>query len=165
MTHRIAGDGLHIPWVLPIASSLRRSLNMYKDNFKQSQTLPLKEDFRQFPGQVTGQVFQTTWRLEAYLNANCLYKQSKAKSSQGTKQLKYLKQSSRCQYATSNKTNRNRQQLSIRGTWMCKAQGLRHVSQATYKTKRLGNDTWVSSIKRIGLNGHLMVNLKSQAQR
>ena len=37
---------------------------MCKDKSKQSQTLPLKEDFRQVPGQVTGQVFQTTWSKE-----------------------------------------------------------------------------------------------------
>ena len=37
---------------------------MYKDKCKQTQTLPLKEDFRQVPGQVTGQVFQTTWSKE-----------------------------------------------------------------------------------------------------
>jgi hypothetical protein len=48
---------------------------------------------------------------------------------------------------------------------MCKAQGLGHVSQATYKTKRLDNNIQASSVKRIGLNGHLMVNLKTQAQR
>ena len=84
MTHWIAGDRLHIPWVLPIASSLRRSLTLCKDKIKHPQTLPLKEDFRQLPGHVTGQVFQTTWRLEVYLNANCLSRKAK-QSSQGTK--------------------------------------------------------------------------------
>jgi len=31
---------------------------------------------------------------------------------------------------------------------MCKAQGLRHVSQATYKTNKLNNDIQASSIKK-----------------
>ena len=77
MTHRIAGDRLHIPWVLPIASSLRRSLTLCKDKSKQPQTLPLKEDFRQLPGQVTGQVFQTTWRQRDIPQCKLLIKQSK----------------------------------------------------------------------------------------
>ena len=47
VTHRLAGDRLHIPWVLPIASSLRRTMTLCKDKSKQSQALPLKEDFRQ----------------------------------------------------------------------------------------------------------------------
>ena len=83
MTHRIAGDRLHVPWVLPIASSLRRSLTLCKDKSKQSQTLPLKEDFRQLPGQVTGQVFQTTWRRDHYTSMLKLSSKAKA-SSKGT---------------------------------------------------------------------------------
>ena len=31
---------------------------------------------------------------------------------------------------------------------MCKAQGLRHVSQATYKTNKLNNDIQANSIKK-----------------
>ena len=47
---------------LPIA--LSKVFDIYRDKDKQTQALPLKEDFRQVPGQVTGQVFQTTWRKE-----------------------------------------------------------------------------------------------------
>ena len=50
---------------------------MYKDKSKQTQTLPLKEDFRQVPGQVIGQVFQTTWRRDHYTSVQML--SSKAK--------------------------------------------------------------------------------------
>ena len=42
------------------AKCLIKGLFLLGDKDKQSQALPLKEDFRQVPGQVTGQVFQTT---------------------------------------------------------------------------------------------------------
>ena len=48
---------------------------------------------------------------------------------------------------------------------MCKAQGLRHVSQATYKTNKLVMVFRQAQTKGDGLIGHLMVNLKTQAQR
>jgi hypothetical protein len=47
---------------LPIA--LSKGLFLLGDKNKQAQALPLKEDFRQVPAQVTGQVFQTTWRRD-----------------------------------------------------------------------------------------------------
>jgi hypothetical protein len=46
------------------ANCLNKGLFLLGDKNKQAQALPLKEDFRQVPGQVTGQVFQTTWRKE-----------------------------------------------------------------------------------------------------
>ena len=45
--------------------------------FKQTQALPLKEDFRQVPGQVTGQVFQTTWSKECYTSMQILLSKEK----------------------------------------------------------------------------------------
>ena len=46
------------------ANCLIKGLFLLGDKNKQAQTLPLKEDFRQVPDQITGQVFQTTWRKE-----------------------------------------------------------------------------------------------------
>ena len=46
------------------ANCLNKGLFLLGDKNKQAQASPLKEDFRQLPGQVTGQVFQTTWRKE-----------------------------------------------------------------------------------------------------
>ena len=59
-TTRVVGDRLHIPTFHQLP--FWRTFNMYRDNLKHTQTWPLKEDFRQLPGQVTGKVFQTTWR-------------------------------------------------------------------------------------------------------
>jgi hypothetical protein len=43
------------------ANCLIRGLFLLGTKSKQSQALPLKEDFRQVPAHITGQVFQTTW--------------------------------------------------------------------------------------------------------
>ena len=57
-THRIVGDRLHISYIHQLPQM--RTFPAW-DKHKQSQTSPLKEDFRQLPGHITGQVFQTTW--------------------------------------------------------------------------------------------------------
>jgi hypothetical protein len=49
-----------IAHLLYLSIALSKVFDMYRDKYKQAQTLPLKEDFRQVPDQVTGQVFQTT---------------------------------------------------------------------------------------------------------
>ena len=64
------------------ANCLIKGLFLLGDKDKQAQTLPLKEDFRQVPGQVTGQVFQTTWRRDHYTSVLKLASKAKA-SSQG----------------------------------------------------------------------------------
>ena len=61
MTHWIVGDGLHISFIYQLPHK-RTFPAWHKD--KQSQAWPLKEDFRQVPDHITGQVFQTTWRRE-----------------------------------------------------------------------------------------------------
>ena len=49
------------------ANFLIKGLFLLGDKNKQSQALPLKEDFRQVPDQITCQVFQTTWRRDVIL--------------------------------------------------------------------------------------------------
>ena len=68
--NRIAGDRLHISYIRQLP---HRGLYLLGDKSKQAQTSPLKEDFRQVPGQVTGQVFQTTWRQECYTSVQIAY--------------------------------------------------------------------------------------------
>ena len=75
MTHWIVGDGLHISSIYQLPYQKDFSCLGTKD--KQSQTLPLKEDFRQVTGHITSQVFQTTWRRDVI--PQCLSYQAKQK--------------------------------------------------------------------------------------
>ena len=59
------------------ANCLNKGPFLLGDKNKQAQTLPLKEDFRQVPGQVTGQVFQTTWRRNHYTSMQMLLSKTK----------------------------------------------------------------------------------------
>ena len=67
-----------------------------------------------------------------------------AKQSKVHKELKATKvpEISQAQLVYKSKLNQNETDINqlIRSKWMCKAQGLRHVSQATYKTNKLDND-------------------------
>jgi hypothetical protein len=77
MTHWIAGDGLHISFICQLP--YQRSFPAWHKD-KQTQALPLKEDFRQVPAQVTGQVFQTTWSQRSYTSMLKLSSKEKASS-------------------------------------------------------------------------------------
>jgi hypothetical protein len=75
-THSIVGDRLLISLIHQLPQM--RTFPAW-DKYKHTQALPLKEDFRQLPGQVTGQVFQTTWRKRNYTSKQVAIKAKQSK--------------------------------------------------------------------------------------
>jgi hypothetical protein len=101
-THWIVGDRLLIPTFHQLPQM--RTFPAW-DNFKQTQALPLKEDFRQFARSNNRPGLQTTWRRKVYTSKQML--NSKASKFKELKQLKYLKKSNLLVNKSTVQTKRN----------------------------------------------------------